>query len=49
APREVRGRVARVLAGRLALAARLDFYREALVPEFVEEAQRRIDRAGVKR
>jgi len=49
APREVRGRVARVIAGRLSLAARLDFYREKLVPEFVEEAQKRIDRAGKKR
>ena len=46
APREVRGKVARVLAGKLAIAARLDFYRGYAVPEFIEEAQARIDLAG---
>lgn len=47
APREVRGRVARVLAAKLAIAARLDYHRGVLVPEFIEEAQKRIDAAGV--
>ncbi|MGA9621011.1 MAG: RNA-processing protein, partial [Methanoregula sp.] len=46
APREIRGKVARVLAGKLAIAARLDFYRGYAVPEFIEEAQVRIDLAG---
>jgi nucleolar protein 56 len=46
APREVRGRVARVLAGKLAIAARLDFYRGCAAPEFLDDAQARIDRAG---
>jgi nucleolar protein 56 len=46
APREVRGKVARVLAGKLAIAARLDFYRGCAVPEFIEDAQACIDRAG---
>ena len=47
APREVRGRVARVLAAKLAIAARLDYYRGVLVPEFLDDAQKRIDEAGV--
>jgi nucleolar protein 56 len=46
APREVRGRVARVLAGKLAIAARLDYFRGVAVPEFLEKAQERIDGAG---
>jgi nucleolar protein 56 len=46
APREVRGRVARVLAAQLAIAARVDFYRGAIAPEFIERAQARIDAAG---
>ena len=46
APREVRGKVARVLAGKLAIAARLDFYRGCAVPSFLDDAQARIDRAG---
>ena len=46
APREVRGKVARVLAGKLAIAARLDFYRGCAVPAFLDDAQARIDRAG---
>ena len=46
APREVRGKVARVLAGKLAIAARLDFYRGCVVPAFLDDAQERIDRAG---
>ncbi|WP_292489746.1 RNA-processing protein [Methanoculleus sp. 10] len=47
APREVRGRVARVLAAKLAIAARLDYYRGEAVPEFIRDAQARIDEAGV--
>ncbi|RXE56514.1 RNA-processing protein [Methanoculleus taiwanensis] len=46
APKEVRGRVARVLAGKLGIAARIDYYRGALDPEFIAEAQARIDEAG---
>ena len=46
APREVRGRVARVLAAKLAIASRLDFYRGVAVPAFIEGAQVRIDAAG---
>nr|WP_319376861.1 NOP5/NOP56 family protein [uncultured Methanoregula sp.] len=46
APREVRGKVARVLAGKLAIAARLDYFRGVAVPEFLEKAQERIDAVG---
>jgi len=46
APRDIRGRVARVLAGKLAIAARIDHYRGVAVPEFLESAQARIDAAG---
>ncbi|MDI6718147.1 MAG: RNA-processing protein [Methanomicrobiales archaeon] len=46
APRAVRGRVARVLAAQVAIAARLDYYRSAPVPEFLAEANRRVDAAG---
>jgi nucleolar protein 56 len=46
APRDLRGRVARVLASRVALAARLDYYRKSLNIDFVQESQTRIDRAG---
>lgn len=46
APREERGKVARVLAGKLAIAARLDFYRGCAVPSFLDDAQERIDRVG---
>ena len=46
APRTLRGRVARVLAGKLAIAARLDYYRGSAVPEFILAAQERIDQAG---
>ena len=45
APREVRGRVARVLAAKLAIAARLDYYRGEAVPEFIRDAQEKIDGA----
>jgi nucleolar protein 56 len=43
APREVRGKVARVLAGKLAIAARLDYFRGVAAPEFLDSAQERID------
>ncbi len=46
APAEVRGRVARVLAAKLAIAARLDLYRGVPAPDFLETAQARIDAAG---
>jgi nucleolar protein 56 len=46
APREVRGKVARALAGKLAIAARLDHFRGVPVPEFLEKAQARIDLLG---
>jgi len=46
APREVRGRVARVLAAQLAIAARVDYFRGVTAPEFIERAQARIDAAG---
>lgn len=47
APKEVRGRVARVLAGKLGIAAKIDYYRGTLDPGFIAEAQARIDEAGV--
>jgi len=43
APRDIRGRVARVLAGKLAIAARLDYFRGAAVPAFLQSAQEKID------
>ncbi len=46
APRDVRGKLSRVLAGKLAIAARLDFFRGVAEPEFLETAQKRIDAAG---
>jgi nucleolar protein 56 len=46
AGKEVRGKVARVLAAKLAIAARLDFYRKEPVPVFIAAAQERIDNAG---
>lgn len=46
APVEIRGKVARVLSAKLAIAARLDYYRGIPVPEFLEKAQARIDAAG---
>ena len=46
APRDVRGKLSRVLAGKLAIAARLDFFRGVAEPEFLETAQNRIDAAG---
>ena len=49
APRNTRGKVSRVLAGRLAIAARLDLYRGAPDPGFIEEADRMIESAGGRR
>jgi nucleolar protein 56 len=49
APREARGRVARVLAGRLAIAARLDEYRGIADPGFLGESDRMIESAGGRR
>ncbi len=46
APRNVRGKVARVLAGKLAIAARLDYFRGTADPGFLESAQNRIDGVG---
>ncbi len=46
APREVRGKVARVLAGKLAIAARIDYFRGVPAPEFLDGAQERIDVTG---
>lgn len=46
APKDRRGKVARALAGKLAIAARLDYYRGVAVPAFLERAQERIDRMG---
>jgi nucleolar protein 56 len=48
APRERRGKVARALAAKLAIAARLDYYRGVAVPEFLDRAQERIDSLGGK-
>jgi nucleolar protein 56 len=42
----VRGRVARVLAGKLSIAARLDYFRGEADPVFLDKAQRRIDEVG---
>jgi len=46
APREIRGKVARVLSGKLAIAARLDHFRDSADPEFLAKAQEHIDAAG---
>jgi nucleolar protein 56 len=48
APKPIRGKVARVLAGKLAIAAKIDYYRGVLAPEFIESAQVLIDSAGVE-
>lgn len=47
APRPVRGKVSRAVAGKLSIAARLDYFRGELMPEFIEKAQKRIDDVGV--
>jgi nucleolar protein 56 len=49
APGDARGRVARVLAARLAIAARIDEYRGALDPAFLEESDRVIGALGGRR
>ena len=46
APQKVRGKVARVLAGKLAIAARLDYFRGVAAPDFLDAAQERIDAVG---
>ena len=46
APREVRGKVARVLACKIAIAARLDYFSGVTEPEFLRTAQKRVDDAG---
>jgi len=46
APRDIRGKVARVLAGKLAIAARIDHFRGSADPEFLAKAQEQIDSAG---
>lgn len=46
APRNIRGKVARVLAGKIAIAARLDYFRGVTDPAFLESAQERIDGVG---
>jgi nucleolar protein 56 len=38
--------VARVLAGKLAIAAKIDYYRGAAAPEFLDKAQAHIDAVG---
>jgi len=49
APRDARGKVSRVLAGRLAIAARIDYHRGVLDPEFIDGADRKIASAGDRR
>jgi nucleolar protein 56 len=49
APRDARGKVSRVLAGRLAIAARIDYHRGVLDPEFIDRADRMIASAGDRR
>src|SRR5512137_1826388 len=49
APKGVRGKVARVLAGKLAIAARLDYFRGVTVPEFLKQSQERIDASGTEK
>ena len=48
APKPIRGKVARVLAAKLAIAAKIDYYRGVIAPEFVEAAQASIDAAGIE-
>ncbi|MDO5844250.1 MAG: RNA-processing protein [Methanocorpusculum sp.] len=45
APKENRGRTARVLASKLAIAARLDLYRGELDAEFIADADKKINAA----
>jgi nucleolar protein 56 len=49
APRRLRGRAARALSGKLAIAARIDYYRGSLAPELKESLDKRLEeivRAG---
>jgi nucleolar protein 56 len=46
APKATRGRVARVLAAKLAIAARIDYYRQEADADFIREAQSAIESAG---
>ena len=46
APKDRRGKVARTLAAKLAIAARIDYYRGQMDQGFLESAERAIDRAG---
>jgi nucleolar protein 56 len=46
APKTTRGRVARVLAAKLAIAARIDCYRQEADMDFIREAQSAVDSAG---
>ena len=46
APKETRGRAARVLAAKLAIAARIDYYRQKSDPGFIHRAQSAINNAG---
>jgi Protein implicated in ribosomal biogenesis, Nop56p homolog len=43
APKDVRGKTARLLAAKLAIAARLDLYRGEADPEFIADANAKID------
>ena len=43
APRSVRGKVSRVLSAKLAVAARLDLFRGELAPDFIDDANTKID------
>ncbi|MBP2146572.1 nucleolar protein 56 [Methanofollis sp. W23] len=46
ARKDLRGRVARVLAAKLVIAARIDYYRGEVDEAFLEKAQARVDAAG---
>ncbi len=48
APRNVRGKVSRAVAGKLAIAAKIDYYRGEADLAFLERAQDRIDAVGEK-
>lgn len=43
APRSVRGAVSRVLSAKLAVASRLDLFRGELAPDFIDDANKKID------
>jgi len=42
APRTLRGRVSRTLSGKLAIAARIDYFSGQLVPDLIESTEKRI-------